>query len=70
MGEQSDGYPADLAFLARAGIDASQAHAFVREARRIGVAPEEVADAVAWLCLPSSRSVTGQSIVVAGGEVT
>lgn len=31
--------------------------------------PQEVADAVVWLCLPSSRSVTGQSIVVAGGEV-
>jgi NAD(P)-dependent dehydrogenase (short-subunit alcohol dehydrogenase family) len=32
--------------------------------------PAEVADAVVWLCLDSSRSVTGQSIVVAGGEVT
>lgn len=29
----------------------------------------EVADAVAWLCLPSSASVTGQSILVAGGEL-
>lgn len=34
------------------------------------VDPAEVADAVAWLCLPSSRSVTGQAIAVAGGEVT
>ena len=34
------------------------------------VAPEEVASAVMWLCLPESGSVTGQSIVVAGGEVT
>lgn len=34
------------------------------------VQPAEVADAVAWLCLPSSASVTGQSIVVAGGELT
>lgn len=33
------------------------------------VEPGEVADAVLWLCLPSSRSVTGQAIVVAGGEV-
>ena len=32
--------------------------------------PQEVADAVLWLCLPSSRSITGQAIVVAGGEVT
>lgn len=34
------------------------------------VAPEEVADAVVWLCLPSSRSITGQAIAVSGGEVT
>ena len=33
------------------------------------VAPEEVASAVAWLCLPESQSVTGQAIAVAGGEV-
>ena len=34
------------------------------------VTPDEVASAVAWLCLPESRSVTGQSIVVDGGETT
>ena len=33
------------------------------------VTPDEVADAVLWLCLPESRSVTGQAIAVAGGEV-
>jgi NAD(P)-dependent dehydrogenase (short-subunit alcohol dehydrogenase family) len=33
------------------------------------VRPEEVASAVGWLCLPGSAAVTGQSIVVAGGEV-
>ena len=33
------------------------------------VTPAEVAATVAWLCLPSSSSVTGQAIVVAGGEV-
>ena len=33
------------------------------------ITPEEVADAVAWLCLPSSASITGQSILVAGGEL-
>jgi len=33
------------------------------------VTPEEVAESVAWLCLPSSASITGQSIVVAGGSV-
>jgi 2-hydroxycyclohexanecarboxyl-CoA dehydrogenase len=30
---------------------------------------EEVAATVAWLCLPSSASITGQAIAVAGGEV-
>lgn len=30
---------------------------------------EEVAGSVVWLCLPDSRSITGQSIAVAGGEV-
>jgi NAD(P)-dependent dehydrogenase (short-subunit alcohol dehydrogenase family) len=30
---------------------------------------EEVANAVAWLCLPGSESMTGQSIAIAGGEV-
>lgn len=30
---------------------------------------EEVANAVVWLCLPGSESMTGQSIAVAGGEV-
>ncbi len=31
--------------------------------------PQEVADAVTWLCLPGSDGITGQAIVVAGGEV-
>ena len=34
------------------------------------VTPEEVAQTVLWLCLPESRSITGQAIAVAGGEVT
>ncbi len=34
------------------------------------VTPAEVANAVLWLCLPGSESVTGQSLPVAGGEVT
>ncbi len=33
------------------------------------VSPQEVAGAVAFLCLPGSGAVTGQAIVVAGGEV-
>jgi NAD(P)-dependent dehydrogenase (short-subunit alcohol dehydrogenase family) len=34
------------------------------------VEPREVADTVMWLCRPGSESVTGQNIVLAGGEVT
>jgi NAD(P)-dependent dehydrogenase (short-subunit alcohol dehydrogenase family) len=34
------------------------------------IAPEEVAETVAWLCTAGAASVTGQSIAVAGGEVT
>jgi NAD(P)-dependent dehydrogenase (short-subunit alcohol dehydrogenase family) len=33
------------------------------------IEPDEVAGAVAWLCLPESRSITGQAIAVCGGEV-
>lgn len=31
--------------------------------------PPEIADAVLWLCGEGARSVTGQAIVVAGGEI-
>jgi NAD(P)-dependent dehydrogenase (short-subunit alcohol dehydrogenase family) len=33
------------------------------------VRPEEVANAVVWLCLPESSAMNGQAIAVAGGEV-
>jgi NAD(P)-dependent dehydrogenase (short-subunit alcohol dehydrogenase family) len=33
------------------------------------VEPEEVADAVLWLASPAAGSITGQAIVVSGGEV-
>jgi NAD(P)-dependent dehydrogenase (short-subunit alcohol dehydrogenase family) len=33
------------------------------------IAPEEIADTVLWLCQDSSRSITGQAIPVAGGEI-
>lgn len=33
------------------------------------VQPQEVADAVLWLCGKGANSITGQSIAVAGGEV-
>jgi NAD(P)-dependent dehydrogenase (short-subunit alcohol dehydrogenase family) len=34
------------------------------------IQPQEVAHTVLWLCKPGTESVTGQSIVIAGGEVT
>jgi NAD(P)-dependent dehydrogenase (short-subunit alcohol dehydrogenase family) len=34
------------------------------------IEPREVADTVLWLCRPGSESITGQSIVLSGGEVT
>ena len=40
-----------------------------RNPQRRLVSPDEVADAVAWLCLPASQSVTGQAISISGGEV-
>ena len=33
------------------------------------VRPEEVANAVVWLCSPGADAITGQSLPVAGGEV-
>jgi NAD(P)-dependent dehydrogenase (short-subunit alcohol dehydrogenase family) len=33
------------------------------------VQPAEIAHAVAWLCLPGTEAITGQSIAIAGGEV-
>jgi NAD(P)-dependent dehydrogenase (short-subunit alcohol dehydrogenase family) len=33
------------------------------------IKPEEVANAVAWLCLPGTEAITGQAIAISGGEV-
>jgi NAD(P)-dependent dehydrogenase (short-subunit alcohol dehydrogenase family) len=33
------------------------------------IRPDEVAEAVEWLCRPGSGSITGQAITIAGGEV-
>lgn len=55
---------------ARTGRDAAEATAeltrFNPQVRLIETG--EVAAAVLWLCLPSSRSITGAAIAVAGGE--
>lgn len=55
----------------RTGRSADQAAAeFTRfNPQKRLIEPSEVADAVIWLCLASSKSITGQAVVVAGGEV-
>ncbi|MBA5637117.1 SDR family oxidoreductase [Duganella sp. LX20W] len=57
--------------VAKTGRDEQQARAGLAAGnpqQRL-VQPEEVANAVAWLCLPESAAMTGQAIAVAGGEV-
>jgi NAD(P)-dependent dehydrogenase (short-subunit alcohol dehydrogenase family) len=57
--------------VARTGRSPAQARAALasRNPQQRLVRPDEVADAVAWLCLPSSHAITGQAISVSGGEV-
>jgi len=57
--------------VAKTGRTSEQARAELaaRNPQKRLVLPEEVANAVAWLCLPGSEAVTGQAIAVAGGEV-
>lgn len=57
--------------VTKTGRTAEQALAEVtsRNPQKRLVRPEEVANAVAWLCLPGSEAVTGQAIAVAGGEL-
>lgn len=38
--------------------------------RGVMTSPQEVANAVLWLCTPGASGVTGQAIVVSGGETT
>lgn len=56
---------------AKTGKSAAEARGALEQANpqvRL-VQPEEVANAVLWLCMPGSESVTGQAISVSGGEV-
>jgi NAD(P)-dependent dehydrogenase (short-subunit alcohol dehydrogenase family) len=57
--------------LVAAGRKAEEAKALIAKTNPRGtlIEPEEVATVVAWLCSPAARSVTGQAIVVAGGDV-
>ena len=53
----------------RSGDEARMALVKHNPQRRM-IEPREVANAVLWLCRPGAESITGQSIAVAGGEVT
>ena len=57
--------------VATTGRDADAARAEFTRHNPQGrlVQPDEVADAVAWLCTPAAGSVNGQSISISGGEV-
>jgi NAD(P)-dependent dehydrogenase (short-subunit alcohol dehydrogenase family) len=56
----------------KTGRSASEALATLTATNPQGrlIAPAEVSSTVLWLCRPGTESVTGQSIVIAGGEVT
>jgi NAD(P)-dependent dehydrogenase (short-subunit alcohol dehydrogenase family) len=58
--------------VAKTGRSAEAARAELAKTNPMGrlVTPEEVASAVAYLALPSASAITGQAIVIAGGEVT
>ncbi len=64
-------HAAVAAIAAKTGRRQSEARNALIEANPQGrlIRPDEVANAVAWLCQPASEAVTGQAIVVAGGEV-
>jgi NAD(P)-dependent dehydrogenase (short-subunit alcohol dehydrogenase family) len=57
--------------VAKTGRDEQQARAELaaHNPQKRLVQPDEVADAVAWLCLPGSSAMNGQALAVAGGEV-
>ena len=59
------------AIVSKTGRTAAEARAELsaRNPQKRMIQPEEVANAVTWLCLPGSEAVTGQSIAIAGGEV-
>jgi NAD(P)-dependent dehydrogenase (short-subunit alcohol dehydrogenase family) len=56
----------------KTGRSAEESRAALAHTNPLGrlIAPEEVAEAVAFLCADAASAITGQSIAVAGGEVT
>lgn len=57
--------------VAKTGRSADEARAAFVQSNPQGrlVQPDQVADAVAWLCADGAGAVTGQSVSVSGGEV-
>jgi NAD(P)-dependent dehydrogenase (short-subunit alcohol dehydrogenase family) len=57
--------------IMRGGKTEAEAHKILTDRNPQGrlIDPAEVADTVAWLASPAARSVTGQAIALAGGEV-
>jgi NAD(P)-dependent dehydrogenase (short-subunit alcohol dehydrogenase family) len=57
--------------VAKTGKSEAEARAELAKANPQGrlIAPEEVANAVCWLALPGSHSLTGLAVPIAGGEV-
>ncbi len=58
--------------MAARGVSAEEARQLIARTIPRGslIQPAEVADAVGWLCSPGASAITGQTIMVAGGEVT
>lgn len=57
-----------MAATGRSADEARAALAQTNPLKRL-IRPEEVADAVRWLVGPAAGAITGQSIIVAGGEI-
>jgi NAD(P)-dependent dehydrogenase (short-subunit alcohol dehydrogenase family) len=57
--------------VAKTGSSRAEAQADLRRANPQNrfIRPDEVAAAIAWLCLPGTESITGQALAIAGGEV-
>lgn len=57
--------------MAATGKSPEEARRAIERTNPLGrlIRPEEVAASVSWLCSPEAAAVTGQAVVVAGGEV-
>jgi 3-hydroxybutyrate dehydrogenase len=64
-----DGAVANIVGKTGTSADDARARLAAGNPQRRLVTPDEVAQAVRWLCDPASAAVHGQAIVVAGGEV-